>query len=119
MITKELGNGGTIRVTFSIPASIWADTIHLVGDFNNWSTTSTPLKLDETRWSVSLELEAGQAYHYRYLLNGTDWSSDWSSDTYAAGEQSGDHSVVVTRLGHDTSVNRHFGQRSSMSYTCA
>jgi 1,4-alpha-glucan branching enzyme len=119
MITKEPGNGGTIRVTFSIPASIWADTIHLVGDFNNWSTTATPLKLDETRWSVALELEAGRAYHYRYLMNGTDWSSDWSADHVVAGEQRSDHSVVVTQLGHESSVPWHSWQRTGANYNCA
>ena len=116
MITKELCNGGKVRVTFSIPASIWADTIHLVGDFNNWSTTATPLKLDEVKWSVSLELEAGQAYHYHYLLNGQDWTSDWNTDQHVASDSGTHHSVVVTMLPSEAVATRPAWQRTARRY---
>ncbi len=69
MITKKLNNFDKIHVTFSLPATIWADSIHLVGDFNNWNTVNTPLYLDEDDWSVSLELEIGNVYRYRYLID--------------------------------------------------
>lgn len=96
MITKTLGNGGKVRVTFSMPAAIWADTIHLVGDFNNWNSHSTPLRLGDEGWIVSLELEADQAYQYRYLVNGSEWYNDWQADRYEPNEHGGDNSVVVT-----------------------
>jgi 1,4-alpha-glucan branching enzyme len=98
MVTKELCYPNKVRVTFTMPAGIWADTIHLVGDFNNWSTTATPLQLSEHGWSVSLELEAGRAYQYRYLINGADWYNDWRADRYVPNEYGGDNSVVVTTL---------------------
>ena len=34
------------RVTFTLPDSIWADTIYLVGDFNDWNCTSHPFPQD-------------------------------------------------------------------------
>lgn len=96
MITKKPAAAGKVRVTFAMPAAIWADTIHLVGDFNNWSTSATPLQQDDECWSVSLELEAGREYQYRYLINGVDWYNDWQADRYAPNEHGGDNSVVVT-----------------------
>jgi 1,4-alpha-glucan branching enzyme len=98
MIMKESGRFGKVRVTFSMPAGIWADTIHLVGDFNNWDKSSTPLRLNDISWSVSLDLDPGKAYQYRYLINGADWYNDWRADRYEPNELGGDNSVVVTFL---------------------
>lgn len=100
MITKEFAASDKVRVTFSMPAGIWADTIHLVGDFNNWNCTATPLRLCEYGWSVSLELDAGKEYQYRYLVNGTDWYNDWRADRYEPNEFGGDNSVVMTHISY-------------------
>lgn len=103
MIMKEPGPNGKVRVTFSLPASFWADTIHLVGDFNNWNTFTTPLHLDGTCWSVSLDLEAGQMYRYRYLINNVEWVNDWQTDDIAPSHVGGEDSVVVALLSHEVS----------------
>jgi 1,4-alpha-glucan branching enzyme len=68
---------------------------HVVGDFNDWSTTATPLNLSEEGWCVSLELDAGRSYQYRYLVDGK-WFNDWKADGYEPNEHGGDNSVVVT-----------------------
>lgn len=96
MIMKRMLRNGVVRVTFTMPVGIWADTIHLVGDFNNWDTLATPLRLDEQNWSVSLDLDVNKAYQYRYLINGKDWYNDWRADSYAPNNLGGDNSVVVT-----------------------
>jgi len=97
MIQQDLSPGqDRVRVTFTIPCSVWADTIHLVGDFNNWSPTSHPLVLDDNCWSITLELEANQEYRYRYLFNGTDWCNDSNADKYLPNPYGGEDSVVVT-----------------------
>jgi len=95
MITKVPASSGKVRVTFSMPAEIWAKTFHVVGDFNNWNPTATPLQRSEKGWSVSLELEPGRSYHYRYLVDGK-WFNDWNADEYMPNEHGGDNSVVVT-----------------------
>lgn len=104
MIIKEPTTTGKVRVTFSMPAAIWADTIYLVGDFNNWDKTATPLRLGEQNWSVSLELEIDRAYQYRYLVNGSDWYNDWRADRYEPNEFGGDNSVVITSLQRENRV---------------
>ncbi|MGQ9925696.1 MAG: isoamylase early set domain-containing protein [Chloroflexaceae bacterium] len=96
MITKRLGRDGKVLVTFAIPAAIWADTISVVGDFNNWDKLATPLRQTETGWIATVELEAGRAYEYRYLFDGAEWHNDWQADAYVSNHFGGDNSVVVT-----------------------
>lgn len=96
MITKLPSRRGKVRVTFAMPAAIWADSIYVVGDFNGWDERATPLRQTERGWMVSLELDAGRAYQYRYLVNGTDWQNDWQADGYEPNRYGGDNSVVVT-----------------------
>jgi 1,4-alpha-glucan branching enzyme len=95
MVTKVPSKPGKVAVTFSMPASIGAKMFHVVGDFNDWSTTATPLNLSEEGWCVSLELDAGRSYQYRYLVDGR-WFNDWKADGYEPNEHGGDNSVVVT-----------------------
>lgn len=96
MISKQRLHTGKVLVTFTMPVGTWADSIHLVGDFNHWDTHATPLHLDEDSWSVTLELEAGKTYQYRYLINDTEWCNDWRADSYVPNDLGGDNSVVVT-----------------------
>jgi 1,4-alpha-glucan branching enzyme len=95
MVTKAPGRGGKVRVTFSVPAHLWADSIHLVGDFNGWDKRATPLRLTEAGWKISIELEAGKSYQYRYLIDGREWHNDWQADAYATNQFGGDNSVVI------------------------
>ncbi|NJN65947.1 MAG: glycoside hydrolase family 13 [Chloroflexaceae bacterium] len=95
MVVKIPATSGKVYVTFSMPASIGASTFHVVGDFNNWNASATPLYRNGSDWSVSLVLDAGRVYHYRYLVDGR-WFNDWSADDYAPNEHGGDNSVVVT-----------------------
>jgi len=96
MIAKTLGRPGKIRVTFSLPSAIWADMIFLVGDFNGWDEHATPLRQTEAGWIVTLELDAGVSFQYRYLHNGNEWHNDWNTDGYAPNVVGGDNSVVTT-----------------------
>ncbi|NJM06548.1 glycoside hydrolase family 13 [Candidatus Gracilibacteria bacterium] len=96
MVTKQPTTVGRVRVVFSLPAAIWADTIHLVGDFNAWSEQATPMRLSDAGWTVSLELQAGQTYQYRYLIDGAEWHNDWNADRYEPNDFGGHNSAVVT-----------------------
>jgi 1,4-alpha-glucan branching enzyme len=101
MIYKEPSDKpGKVRVTFELPASIWADRVNLCGDFNDWSETATPLqqRRSDGTWWVTLELDAGRRYQFRYLVNRTDWHSDWNADGYVENIHGTDNSVVDTTL---------------------
>lgn len=98
MLKKQfLKSKPVCKVTFYTPDALQADTVHLVGDFNNWSETDTPMKqLKDGRFSVTLDLEAGREYQFRYLINGTEWHNDWEADKYVPNPFIGDNSVVST-----------------------
>jgi 1,4-alpha-glucan branching enzyme len=87
---------GMVRVTFSMPALEGTETIHLVGDFNDWSETATPMERQaDGSWAAKLDLENNRYYHYRYLVNGREWHNDWAADEYTPNPFGGDNSVVV------------------------
>ncbi len=83
-------------MTFTLPSAIWADSVHLVGDFNCWDTSATPLRRDETSWSVALDLESDTSYQYRYLINGAEWQNDCNADSYVRDEHGTSRSVLMT-----------------------
>ena len=97
MIHKELrSRSGLARVTFELPATVWADQVSLVGEFNNWDHRTTPMtqdRLDEI-WRATVDLEAGQRYRFRYLLDGSTWLADWQADDYVANARGSYDSVV-------------------------
>src|SRR6266849_6624902 len=98
MVHKKALPDGTVAATFELPASIWADSIHLVGDFNQWDHTSLPMKQRHSDgvWEVTLALQAARDYQYRYLINGTYWQNDWQADRYTPNPYSSENSVLST-----------------------
>ncbi len=99
MIIKRPGSKpGTVLVTFRMPASIWAETIHLVGDFNDWNRQAHQLtrSRDDDSWEITLELESGKVHQFRYLIDGVNWQNDWNADRYLPNPFGGDNSVLET-----------------------
>ena len=96
MLSKRKLRNGLVRVTFTMPALEGSQTIHLVGDFNDWSETAAPMERQaDGSWAVKLDLENNRHYHYRYLVNGREWHNDWGADEYSTNPYGGDNSVVV------------------------
>jgi 1,4-alpha-glucan branching enzyme len=86
MIKKEsTANDDLVRVTFELPSSMWAERINLVGEFNDWDTTATPLHHNraDANWRATVQLEVGRRYRFRYLIDGHEWLNDWHADDYA------------------------------------
>lgn len=99
MITKTAGlRPGFVRVTFELPSSIAAQTVHVVGDFNDWNRHSHALTRanPDDDWRLVIELETGKAYQFRYLIDGTTWQNDWHADRYEPNPFGGENSVLIT-----------------------
>jgi hypothetical protein len=93
----KAGERPVVRVVFILPSSIWADTIYLVGDFNNWNIKSHPFQRDrDGRWVLEVELELGRAYQFRYLRDGVAYMTDLQADAYVPNPFGSDNFVVVT-----------------------
>jgi hypothetical protein len=93
---KPSSEMGAILVTFTLPAEAAAASACLVGDFTDWA----PLEMERTDdggHRAAVELAAGQAYRFRYLLDGARWENDWAADAYVANDFGGDDSVVDLR----------------------
>ena len=107
MITKEPGTKqGWALVTFELPSSTWAERANLVGEFNDWDTTATPMTRSRNGdgWTVAVELEAGRSYRFRYLVDGHQWLNEWHADDWGDNSYGSDDSVVdLTCFGGSSS----------------
>lgn len=87
------------KVTFKLPTQVAgeAGAVCLVGEFNGWHTAATPMrKLKSGDFTVTLDLETGREYQFRYLIDGDRWENDEAADGYVPSAYPGvDNSVVV------------------------
>ena len=76
----------TTKVTFTLPkeAVQTANTVALVGEFNNWNIVDGVelKKQKDGSFSTTIELEAGKEYQYRFLINGEVWENAWNAPKY-------------------------------------
>jgi len=74
------------KVTFELPkaAVAGAKKVAVVGDFNDWREEDgiALRRQKDGRFAVTLELPVGQAYRFRYLIDGERWENDWAADRY-------------------------------------
>lgn len=96
MLTKTYSKEGNVcMVTFELPASHAAQTACLCGEFNNWNEASHPLELQESgRLTLTLALQSGNTYRFRYLLDGHRWENDEGADAYVPNPFGSDDSVI-------------------------
>lgn len=98
--TKAVTNktATTTKITFSLPKQAvgMAKTVAVVGDFNNWDIQNGPAlsKQKDGSYAVTLELAAGKAYEFRFLINGEIWENAWDAPKYVPSPFGGDNSVV-------------------------
>lgn len=52
-----------------------AEQVSIVGDFNDWSVTATPLTRDSGVWSTTVPLTPGR-HVYAFVVNGETWLAD-------------------------------------------
>lgn len=64
-------------------AASGANSASLVGDFNDWNESATPMKkMKDGSFAAEIALETGRQYHFRYLVDGGAWLNDDSADAY-------------------------------------
>ncbi|HWG11946.1 MAG TPA: isoamylase early set domain-containing protein [Streptosporangiaceae bacterium] len=86
----------TVPVTFTLPSEVGAGDVALCADFNGWTTGSIPLSRgSDGAWQVTVPLEPGNSYRYRYLLDGERWENAWHADRYEPNPFGSDDSVII------------------------
>jgi 1,4-alpha-glucan branching enzyme len=70
------------KVTFSVPAKE-ADSVAVVGTFNDWNTGATELKkLKNGTFKGTIDLASEASYEFRYVVDGT-YVNDEQADAFA------------------------------------
>jgi len=86
------------KVTFKLTKDIVnsAEKVNLAGDFNKWDTNSIPLKkLKGGEYSVTIALEKGKEYQFKYLVDGKSWLIEKEADKIVPNEFQTENSVVI------------------------
>lgn len=90
------GKKCTVVFNVNVNAAAGAEKVYLVGEFNSWNETATPMKKDpDGSFSVKKQLETNKEFQFRYLLDGKTWINDWKADKYVRSELANDDNSVV------------------------
>jgi hypothetical protein len=84
---------GKVTVTFRVPAEGGATAVELIGEFTAWSPVAMA-SADGGDHVVTMDLDAGFAYRFRYRLDGERWVNEWAADGYVANDYGSDDSVI-------------------------
>ena len=91
---KARDRSGRVAVTFSLPAAVGARHVAICGEWNGWSPERDVMERHEGGFVLTLQLDAGRAYRFRYLLDGHRWENDWAADRYVPNVYGSDDSIV-------------------------
>jgi hypothetical protein len=94
VLTKRKAAAGKVRVDFSLPSDVEAERVAICGEFTAWAPSIEMKRTKTGEWQVSVPLESGRSYRFRYLLDGSRWENDWAADGYEPNPFGGHDSVV-------------------------
>ncbi len=95
---KYLKSKPVCKVKFIAPAELTAaaKSVTLAGDFNEWNMAETKLRKQKTgMYATTINLEVGQEYQYRYVIDGERWENDYVADKYVPSNISTEENSVV------------------------
>ncbi|ABS61456.1 glucodextranase DOMON-like domain-containing protein [Fervidobacterium nodosum] len=93
--------GNKVVFTFNYPQ---ANTVHLAGTFNNWSTNANPMRREGDLWVTELELKPG-TYQYKFVIDGGKvWKEDPDAPGYTDDGFGGKNGVFTLALKDDQLV---------------
>lgn len=96
-IFTQVNGKSIVRVTFRVPKDTQTEDLFLVGDFNEWNPVSHPFQMGSGgKWSLTVDLETGRAYQFRYFSKGKRWMHDSQADAFVFNPHSHHNFVVIT-----------------------
>jgi 1,4-alpha-glucan branching enzyme len=100
LVKKNLKTGNVCKVTFTFPAEAarGVKIVRVAGDFNQWDTKDPAYKMTKKKdgsFSITLPLEKGREYQFRYFLDEARWENDWTADKYVAAPNTREENSVV------------------------
>ena len=100
-ITKQFSKAkGTCKVTFKLPKEMTAAavSVKVLGDFNEWNPSSESAEMERLKtgeFKAVLNLEMGQEYQFRYLIDEARWENETEADKVVLSQFGTENSVVV------------------------
>ncbi|MBW4436869.1 MAG: isoamylase early set domain-containing protein [Pleurocapsa minor GSE-CHR-MK-17-07R] len=92
---KYLKTKPVCEVTFIAPLKWQGESVILAGDFNEWSESTHPMKRQKDgSFKVTVKLDTGREYAFRYLVNGTEWHNDDAADRYQPNGFGEENSII-------------------------
>ena len=88
-----VSDNAAVRVQFVLVAPD-AKSVAVVGDFNDWNPSATPLESARGMWTSEEVVTAGR-HDYAFVIDGTRWIADPSAPRAPADELGGGYSVLV------------------------
>ncbi len=73
------------KVTFKFEkkADLSAESVKVVGDFNNWNKEAEPMKpLKSGSFTQTINLVSGKNIQFRYLVNDSEWFNEEHADDF-------------------------------------
>jgi 1,4-alpha-glucan branching enzyme len=96
MLTKKIfKTKDEIEVTFEFNRSD-VTSAELVADFNDWQAIEMKFNKKTQSFKTKVRLPKDGAFHFRYLLNKTEWENDYKADQYLPNEFGSENSVINT-----------------------
>lgn len=88
-----VASGQVVHFALAAPG---VSQVNLVGDFNGWDATATPLRPSRVNdiWVVDVPLTPGR-YEYAFVLDGQEWRPDPAAPRAVANEFGTPNSVVT------------------------
>ena len=97
MIDIEHAEGGEVLVVFSLRGDLANGLVSVVGDFNDWDPTVSPMtaRLDDPSViEATVRCETGRRYEFRYLSDAIGWFDEENAHELCANPHSGCNSVI-------------------------
>ena len=94
MKKEAIANSSKRSVTFELPG-VQAETVSVVGDFNNWEPANGAMKRRKDGvWTKAIRLAPG-TYRFRYVVEGDQWLNDPAADGYEPSGFGQDNSILI------------------------
>jgi len=96
---QYLNDCRSCKVTFAIPKKIGNDAkrAYVVGEFNNWSYSATPMKkLKNGSFVTTIDLPIGREYQFRYFLDDKVWLNDRDADSFVPTPFGDSENCIIT-----------------------
>lgn len=84
-----------IRATFVVAnGHLDGQALALVGDFNGWDPTATPMSEEGDARVATVAVDAGRRYAFRYLAGDGTWFNDDAADAYERDDFGVENSIL-------------------------